>query len=67
MNPDNDFEEWIHPTRSLSMPPRPRHVHWRWMRRGILLLALAITCGLFAAFWQIGHIVGQAWHAVFSR
>jgi hypothetical protein len=68
MTEDNDFEDWSHPTRSLSMPPR-RHTpqYWQWMRMAIFLGGLALACGLFALFWHIGHIVAEAWRTLFAR
>lgn len=66
MNPDNDFEDWSHPTRSLSMPPRRGRIHWQWVRAAVVLLGLALACGLFALCWYAGHAVSEAYRVVFG-
>ena len=67
MTEDNEFEDWSHPTRSLSLPPRRRQIRWQPMRIGLLLLAAAVSCGLFAGFWEAGHLIAQTWRTLNSR
>lgn len=58
MKQDNEFEDWSHSTRSLSMPPRRRPV------RGFALLILALV--LLAALCYAAHTVREAYRVVFS-
>jgi hypothetical protein len=58
MNPDNDFEDWSHSSRGISVPPRRRRVH------GVVWCAIALA--LIALCWYAGHAVVEAYRVVFG-
>lgn len=60
MNDAEEFEDWSHPGRKVSMPPRRAVVHW-WR-----VVAFAIACLVFWGAWHVGHLIAQAYRTVFG-
>ena len=55
-----EFEDWSHATRALTLPRRRPRIHW-WR----VLVAL-VLCLLLGGAWYMGHIVRDAYRVVFS-
>lgn len=53
-----EFEDWSHPSRQLTLPRRRVRIHW-WR-----LLFAAIAAGLFWGCWHLGHLIHEAYRTV---
>lgn len=61
MNEDlEDFEDWSHPGRQLTLPRRRTRIHWG------RLLAAAIACGLLWGIWHMTHVIHDAYQTVYG-
>jgi hypothetical protein len=55
-----EFEDWSHPSRPLTLPRRRIRIHW-WR-----LLGAAVACFCFWGAWHLGHLIHDAYATVFG-